>query len=142
MSVTFFDKAPSTQLFIDFRAECGWGIISNELAKTAIDNSLLWISAYADDEVIGFVRLIGDGALNYYIQDLIVDSSYREQGIGRALMEKLLSLCAGVVPDGATIGLMAVHGKEPFYEELGFQSRPVGRFGAGMTMCYDSGLKT
>lgn len=137
MSVSLSDNAPSTQLFIDLRAECGWGVISNKHAQIAIDNSLLWASAHIDDEVIGFVRLIGDGALNYYIQDLIVSKPFRGQGLGHALIEKLLSLCVDVVPSGATIGLMAVHGTEAFYEELGFQSRPFGRFGAGMTMSFN-----
>lgn len=136
MAVTFSDKAPNTELFIDLRAQCGWGLISTDLADTAMSNSLLWASAHKGDQTIGFVRIVGDGALNFYIQDLIVAPPHRGQGIGRSLMEHLLSLCSGVVPKGATIGLMSVSGKESFYEAFGFQSRPYARFGAGMTLSY------
>lgn len=134
MTVILSDKPPNTQLFIDLREKCGWGLISNDLAERAISNSLLWTSAHHDDKTIGFVRLIGDGALNFYIQDLIVARPHRGLGIGRSLMEHLLSLCCEVVPKDATIGLMSVAGKENFYEAFGFQSRPFGRFGAGMTL--------
>jgi len=137
MSVVILDTAPDTQTFIDFRANCGWGIIDTSLAEQAIANSLLWVSAHLDGTVIGFVRLIGDGAVNFYIQDLIVAETHRGQGIGAELMAKLLSHCSTIVPAGATIGLMAVAGKEKFYERFGFQYRPAGRFGAGMTLTYD-----
>lgn len=137
MAIVLTGQAPSPQLFIDLRALCGWGKISKEIADMAIVNSLLWVSAKNNGKTIGFVRLIGDGALNFYVQDLIVTKAYREQGVGRLLMHELLSSCAGVVPNGATIGLMSVHGKEKFYEQFGFQSRPSGRFGAGMTLSYE-----
>ena len=70
MSVIITQSAPDTQTYIDFRESCGWGDTDKTLAKRAIDNSLLWVSASFEGETIGFVRLIGDGALNFYIQDL------------------------------------------------------------------------
>ena len=86
--------------------------------------------------MIGFVRLIGDGALNFYIQDLIVSEVHRGKGIGADLLDELFVCLKGIVPNGATIGLMAVAGKEKLYESYGFQTRPAGRFGAGMTLTY------
>jgi len=139
MTIVITEAAPDIQTYIDFRQACGWGDIDKTLAKRAIDNSLLWVSAHLRDETIGFVRLIGDEALSFYIQDLIVTQTHQGQGIGTLLMTKLFTLFEGVVPQGATIGLMAVAGKEGFYENFGFQPRPVGRFGAGMTMSYDPG---
>ena len=62
---------------------------------------------------------------------------HREKGIGADLMEELFVCLKNVVPKGATIGLMAVAGKEKFYESYGFQTRPMGRFGAGMTLTYE-----
>lgn len=137
MSVILSYDAPSIELFIDLRVQCGWGDIPKDIAEIAITNSLLWVSAKNSEETIGFVRLIGDGALNYYVQDLIVAEKCRGQGIGGLLMRELLSSCKVVVPYGATIGLMSVSGKEEFYERFGFNSRPLGRLGAGMTMSFE-----
>ena len=137
MPVILTDSAPDTATFIKLREQCGWGKIEPHIAERAIANSLLWMSANIDAGVIGCVRLIGDGALNLYVQDLIVEESHRGRGIGSKLMQTLLSNCEKVLPIGATIGLMSVTGKEPFYEAFGFQTRPVGRLGAGMTMSYD-----
>ncbi len=137
MSVIITQSAPDTQTYINFRESCGWGDTDKALAKRAIDNSLLWVSASLEGETIGFVRLIGDSALNFYIQDLIVSHVHRGKGIGADLMEELFGCLKSVVPKGATIGLMAVAGKEKFYESYGFQTRPAGRFGAGMTLTYE-----
>ena len=136
MSVVITPTAPDTQIYIDFRQSCGWGDTDKTLAKLAIKNSLLWVRASLEGETIGFVRLIGDGALNFYIQDLIVSEAHRGKGVGTKLMDELFVCLKDVVPKGATIGLMAVADEEKFYESYGFQTRPAGRFGAGMTLTY------
>ena len=38
-----------------------------------------------------------------------------------------------IAPEGATLGLMAAHDKEAFYEKFAFEQRPTNRLGAGMT---------
>lgn len=138
MSVLITPTAPDSQTYIDFRKSCGWGDTDKSLAKRAIENSLLWVSASYNGETVGFVRLIGDGALNFYIQDLIVSEAHRGKGIGADLMNEMFVCLKDLVPKGATIGLMAVAGEENFYESYGFQTRPAGRFGAGMTLTYEA----
>lgn len=132
--ITYIKMPPSAAIFAQFREKCGWGMVSDDLAKIAISNSLVFITAYKGDELVGFGRVIGDGALNYYIQDLIVEENARGLGIGRAIMKELLAGIAGRACDGATIGLMAAAGKETFYEQLGFVRRLNTQYGAGMTL--------
>ena len=96
--------------------------------------SISAVGAWHEDRCIGFVRAIGDGVLNVYIQDLIVSESYRGHGLARKLMTTILTELAATVPDTATMGLMSVSGLESFYARFGFvDRRQVGRFGAGMT---------
>ena len=127
--------APSAKVFAQFRADCGWGLISGSQAQAALDNSLYVICAFDGDKTVGFGRLIGDGALNFYVQDLIVDSNYRGASIGSTLLDKLLAeLKANMGQGQCTVGLMAAVGKEAFYEKFGFIKRPNDRFGCGMSM--------
>lgn len=132
--ITYTKIPPSPAIFAQFREKCGWGTVSDDSAKIAILNSLVFITAYRGDKLVGFGRVIGDGALNYYIQDLIVEENARGLGIGRAIMKELLAEIIGRACGGATIGLMAAVGKEAFYEQLGFVSRPNTQYGAGMTL--------
>ena len=58
---------------------------------------------------------------------------WRGKGIGRLIIEALLTEAKKIAPEGATLGLMAAHGKEAFYENFGFEQRTTNRLGAGMT---------
>ena len=73
------------------------------------------------------------GVLYFYLQDIIVLPEWRGQGIGRLIIEVLLTEAKKIAPEGATLGLMAAHDKEEFYEKFGFEQRPTNRLGAGMT---------
>jgi len=114
------------------RAAEGWGDISEKAARASLAASLINVCAYEDEALTGFGRVVGDGVLYFYIQDLIVSPAYRGKGYGRKLLAHLLSEIKKQASPGATIGLMAAHGKEAFYESFGFISRPNAIYGAGM----------
>ena len=79
-------------------------------------------------------RIIGDDGLAFYIQDVIIKPEYQRQGIGTALMNKIMEYIRTHARDNTVIGLMAAKGKEPFYERYGFTIRPNENLGSGMTM--------
>jgi GNAT superfamily N-acetyltransferase len=68
--------------------------------------------------------VIGDGALTFYIQDLLVVPRMQRKGIGRKVMELVLGHLGSVAPPGAFIGLMAAPGTEAFFARQGFAARP------------------
>ncbi|HHI70612.1 MAG TPA: N-acetyltransferase [Rhodobacteraceae bacterium] len=132
-SLTFKFEPPSPEEFIKFRAACGWGEIGEDIARAALNASVLDVTCRSGEELVGFARVVGDGVLYFYIQDVIVNSDWRGHGIGKRIMCLLMKRLEERAPDGATIGLMAADGKELFYGKFGFQARPTDRLGAGMT---------
>ena len=88
--------------------------------------------AFEGEQLAGFGRVVGDGHLYFYIQDLIVAPTYRGRGVGKQIMERLIEEIKNRATSGAMIGLMSAHGKEAFYEKFGFIVRPNDVFGAGM----------
>ncbi len=68
------------------------------------------------DRVVGFARALGDGCFNGYLSMLVVDASYRKQGVGRALLKRLL----GDNIDMTWVLRAARPGVQGFYEKLGF----------------------
>lgn len=78
-------------------------------------------------------RVVGDGALYFYLQDIIVKPNYQGQEIGRHIVARLTDNAVARAEVGATIGLMFAKGKENFYKHFGFQERPDVQLGAGMT---------
>lgn len=72
--------------------EAGWLAYLNDDEKLdrAFRNSLYLLGAFAEDDLIGFVRCVGDGEHVVLIQDVIVKESHRRQKIGSALIGHVL----------------------------------------------------
>ena len=64
--------------------------------KRAFDSSLYMLGAYDGDELVGFIRCVGDGGHIVLVQDLIVAPDYQRTGIGRALMKQISEKYADV----------------------------------------------
>lgn len=69
----------------------GWGSYDSKVSKIALENSLYTVSVYDNNEIIGFGRLIGDGSCYFYIHDVIVLPKYQNKGIGKLIVEKLIT---------------------------------------------------
>ena len=71
----------------------GWTNYTNQpqMLSQALTHSLATYLARDGEEVVGLVRLIGDGFSSVFVQDLIVLPTYQRQGIGSHLMKKSLA---------------------------------------------------
>ncbi|PQV64474.1 putative N-acetyltransferase YhbS [Abditibacterium utsteinense] len=67
------------------------GIQSAELMKTVFHNSYATRIALWNGEVVGGVYAFSDGVLDATIHGLAVNPEFQKRGIGRALMEALMS---------------------------------------------------
>jgi ribosomal protein S18 acetylase RimI-like enzyme len=69
-----------------------------------------------DDRVVGFATAISDGVLSAYIPLLEVLPSHRRQGVGCALVERLLARLTDIY----MVDVVCDDGVVAFYERLGF----------------------
>jgi len=122
------EGVPSTEDFNRLRELAGWNRIDPQLVQTGLANSVLALLAILGDEVIGFVRLVGDGAMKLSVEELLVHPAYRRQGIATALMERIMTHIDSL-PAGCTVNLMAAEGLADFYAAFGFKLRPENRPG-------------
>ena len=138
MGYEFREEKLTVNDYLALRAKVGWKELSKRQAGLAIDNAIYMVAVYdeANGALVGMGRLIGDGGVICYIQDLIVLPAYRRQGIGgklvKMLREKAESLAA---PDEEMmLCLMSAIGRENFYKNCGFTARPTEHLGPGMIM--------
>lgn len=77
-----------------------------------------WPSLVAmhDDEVVGFLRGLTDGAVTLYVADLLVASAWRGRGVATALLD----VCHALYPT-ARFDLLSTGMAHAFYERLGFR---------------------
>lgn len=128
------EQLPSPAQYNALRQAVGWKEYDEAVIADALPNTLYCVCAFVDEHIVGMARVIGDGGLVYYVQDVIVLPEYQQQGIGRQMMAQVMSYIRTHARHNSIIGLMAAHGKESFYESYGFTRRPTERLGAGMTM--------
>ena len=132
LNVTIKPDLPNAAEFQALRRTASWGDVSLKQADSALAGSLFGVTAFDGDTVIGMARLVGDGVMNAYIQDVVIAPDYRGQGVGAAVMQALLTQMKRALPADCTIGLMAAKDQEPFYASFSFIPRPDTDYGAGM----------
>ncbi|AEE31432.1 unnamed protein product [Arabidopsis thaliana] len=77
-----------------------------------------------EKKLIGMARATSDHAFNATIWDVLVDPEYQGQGLGKALVEKLVR--ALLQRDIGNISLFADSQVVDFYQNLGFEADPEG----------------
>lgn len=128
------ERLPTAEEYNALRADAGWGTYDRETAARWLPASLYGVCAVDGERTVGMARVVGDGGLVFYVQDVVVAAPHRGQGVGGRLMERVMAFVASRAAPGAVVGLMSAAGKEAFYERLGFVRRPTERFGCGMTL--------
>jgi ribosomal protein S18 acetylase RimI-like enzyme len=85
--------------------------------QIAIDRSEPIVSAWDEDNLVGFARATSDGIYRATIWDVVIDCDYQGLGLGRKLVETVLAhSCMQRVE---RIYLTTTH-QQNFYERLGF----------------------
>jgi len=125
-------ESPSVEEFSTLRKKIGWGEINSNVAEVSLNNSLFHVIIRDESQLIGMGRVVGDGAMYFYIQDVVVDPNYQNSGIGTALMDQIEKYLSITATKGSTIGLLAAKGKETFYTRYGYTQRPNDSLGHGM----------
>lgn len=98
----------------------GWTAYTEDMPalERGYKNSLYILAAYENDQLIGIIRVVGDGATVILIQDIIVCPERQRRGIGTALLKAVLDRYSAV----RQIQLTTDNTPETvaFYKSLGF----------------------
>lgn len=127
-------RLPSPEEYNHLRAAVGWRQYDLENIARSLPRSVYCLCALVDGQLVGMARIVGDGGLVCYIQDVCVLPAHQRQGIGTQLMDGIMAYLHEHAAHNTIIGLLSGAGKEPFYEKYGFFRRPDGRYGCGMQL--------
>ncbi len=135
MSIEYINKI-SVEDYNSLRLSAGWMLINPEQAQAGLDGSSFVIAAIESGKTVGFARVIWDGGYAALIKDVLVLPEYQGKGIGKHMIEQIISYLKNQIKPGwnITVDLMAAIGKEEFYKKFGFVSRPRENRGSGMDM--------
>lgn len=132
--ITLQENTLVTEQYLAIRLQVGWKQLEEKQAGKALANSLYVVSAYEEDTLVGIGRIVGDGAVICYVQDLIVVPENQGKGIGSAILSKLMEFVEELREENSEMMfcLMCAKGREAFYEKHGFMARPTKQLGPGM----------
>ena len=120
----YTEKLPTAEQFFELFETTGWNEkyeLGKEELFTALKNSWYSVSVFENEQLIGFGRIICDGIVHALILDVIIHSERQGEGIGKNVMDKLISKCKEhKIRD---IQLFSAKNKAGFYEKLGFKNR-------------------
>lgn len=110
--------------FIRLKIATGFRNRPIDQVERALKNDLLDVVAIVNNEVVGMGRLVGDGVMYWYLQEIIVLPEYQGKGIGTGIVNYLLEYIKKHTEDETftSVGLTAAEGKTSFYERFGFQN--------------------
>lgn len=123
----------SPEEYLGLRQAVGWSVFPREQAESGLQNS--HVICFRDKEkAVALGRVIWDHGYSILISDVIVTPEYQGQGLGRKLMEEIMSYIRSLLKPGyrIMISLMAAENKQGFYKKFGFIERPSELFGPGM----------
>lgn len=120
--------------YLALRESVQWKALKREQAEKALKNSLYILTAYEGEQAVGMGRIVGDGAVICYVQDLIVSPDYQGKGLGSELLARLIAYAETLrLPETEMmLDLMCAKGREQFYQKHNFVARPTQTLGPGM----------
>jgi GNAT superfamily N-acetyltransferase len=108
------DVAPLVRLL----RSVGWDRRTADVDRLgrALERSILMVTAWDGDELVGFTRELGDGVFGSSVAMVVVDPRWQGLGVAERLIRMVIE-----GRDDIRFTLGAAPGLEPFYERLGFQ---------------------
>ena len=119
MEIRVYNKPDMEELKALYQS-VGWTNYTEhmEMLENAYEHSLKIYGAYVNEKLAGIIRVVGDGCSVIYIQDILVFPEYQRQGIGKSLINKILTEYADVYQ------IMLTTDDQPktkaFYKSAGF----------------------
>ena len=121
MEIRLTRTAPVKDLISLYR-DAGWWEDAYDASPGFLEkipkDSALFAGAFLNKKMIGMGRALSDLSSDAYIQDIAVLKSYQGRGIGKMIVQALITELKARGVDW--IGLIAEPGTKRFYEKLGF----------------------
>jgi predicted GNAT family N-acyltransferase len=115
-----FTEPISPEELLTLFKQTSWANNRSQLdIQLMLDRSHFTLGVWDEDFLIGFARVITDDRYRALIDDVVVDSAYRNQGIASQMLDKMLKRMQHI----ETIMLDCAPELESFYGRFGFEAK-------------------
>ncbi|MBN9387368.1 MAG: GNAT family N-acetyltransferase [Chloroflexi bacterium] len=123
-TLEYREDQPAKEDFVNLYATTGWralDFLNAEDFEEALKHSWYMLAAYHEGQLVGFGRVLSDGIYHAFICEMIVRPTHQGQGIGQAILERLIAKCQA--HNILQVQLFSASGKAGFYKKFGFEER-------------------
>ncbi len=117
-------RNPITKEYKLLRDSTNWSKLDIKIIKKGLSKSLFSVCILHEKNITGMGRVVGDGSIYFYIQDVIVLPEFQKKGIGKLIMGEIMKYLEKTANNNSFIGLMAAEGVSGFYRKYNFSERP------------------
>jgi hypothetical protein len=83
-TIALVERAPTPDEYARMRASVGWNEVDANGVVAGLSSSLYAVVLERDGDAVGCGRVVGDGGIYFYLQDVIVLPERRGRGGARA----------------------------------------------------------
>jgi GNAT superfamily N-acetyltransferase len=121
MSIEIVQRLPTVAEFSAITAAVGFKPHAEEAIAIGLANSWCAVCALSDGVVVGVGRIVGDGALHFYLTGIMIVPEFQRQGIGTRIVEVLLDRVKEIPYANTLVEALPLPGLESFYARFGFK---------------------
>ena len=127
-------NALTPEIFLTLYRSVGWDAPEADQVRCALENTPAAFTAYAGDQPVGMLRLLGDGGMSFYLKDFAVLPAFQARGVGKALIDAAQAFITERIESGwaVSLELISTPAAVGFYRRQGFEERPCAWDGPGM----------
>ncbi len=114
INIRYANESDVDSIYYIYEKE-GWISFNRDMVKSlVVDSNSVYLVVEKNNKIIGFSRYLTDNVLTVFLAEIIVDQKYRNQGIGKCMIDEIFKL-----NKNQRIELMTDNPK--FYERLKFR---------------------
>ena len=113
-------ETPAPDEYRRLRVLAGMTPRSAEGAAIGLPNTFFAVVIRTAGKLVGMGRIVGDGGLTFQLVDIAVDPEHQRQGLGKAIVGRLVDHLQQTAPAGAHVSLMADGPARYLYATFGF----------------------
>lgn len=136
VEIEIVPRIPTIDEFAALKASVGFKPHSPESMAIGLVNSFCAVCACDGDRVVGTGRVVGDGAMNFYITGIMVRPEYQRRGIGTRIVEALIGRIKTIPYENVLVEALPLPGLDGFYARFGFRANR--QYAAGMHLWLNS----
>ncbi|MGJ8528691.1 GNAT family N-acetyltransferase [Maritalea sp.] len=119
--ITVEHKVPSVEEYCAMRIATGLSAKTEQMASIGLPNSIFAISIRDESgDLIAMGRLVGDGGCFVQVADIAVRPDWQGQGLGRKVMQELMTFVQENLPKSIWVNLFADGTAKELYKQFGF----------------------